>query len=148
MSKKKIQKRETQASENSCPACGLVLRESTGKLDFPINGEDISVSNMSFLKCQKCHEIVLRLDESKKLREQAIDFYRKKHNLLSGEEIRSLRERCRLTQGELARLLRLGVNTLSRWESGRNVQTSAMDVLLRLIRDVPGTLKYLQDLAA
>jgi DNA-binding transcriptional regulator YiaG len=38
----------------------------------------------------------------------------------------------------------LGANTLSRWESGRNVQTEAMDTLLRPIRDVPGSIEYLR----
>jgi len=42
----------------------------------------------------------------------------------------------------------LGANTVSRWESGRNVQSAAMDMLLRLIRDVPGSIPYLRDRAA
>ncbi len=42
----------------------------------------------------------------------------------------------------------LGANTVSRWESGRNVQTAAMDMLLRLIRDLPGSIDYLRDHAA
>jgi hypothetical protein len=32
--------------------------------------------------------------------------------------------------------------------SGRNVQTAAMDILLRLIRDLPGRIDYLRDHAA
>jgi hypothetical protein len=35
-----------------------------------------------------------------------------------------------------------------RWESGKNVQTATMDMLLRLIRDLPGSLDYLRDHAA
>ena len=56
----------------------------------------------------------------------------------------ALRERFGLTQADLARVLRLGANTVSRWESGRNVQTAAMDLLLRLIRDLPGSLEYVR----
>jgi DNA-binding transcriptional regulator YiaG len=48
----------------------------------------------------------------------------------------------------MAKLLHLGGNTISRWEAGRNVQTAAMDMLLRLIRDVPGSLSYLREHAA
>jgi hypothetical protein len=33
-------------------------------------------------------------------------------------------------------------------ESGRNVQTEAMEMLLRLIRDLPGSLDYLRQHAA
>jgi DNA-binding transcriptional regulator YiaG len=63
-------------------------------------------------------------------------------------DIRAIWKRFGLTQRDLARLLRLGSNTISRWEAGRNVQTEAMDVLLRLLRDVPGSLDYLRDHAA
>lgn len=85
----------------------------------------------------------MRLDQARRLREQAFAIYRKKHSLLSPEGIRALRERFGLTQGALGKLLRLGSSTVSRWESGRNVQTAAMDMLLRLIRDVPG-IDYLR----
>ena len=77
-----------------------------------------------------------------------VSFYRKRHSLLSTGEIRAIRERFSLTQTDLARLLRLGANTVSRWESGRNAQTAAMDILLRMIRDLPGSLAYLRSQAA
>ena len=100
------------------------------------------------LKCPNCGEIVLRFLEAKRLLEDASEIYRRKHGLLSAEEIRAIRQRFDLNQVDLARLLRLGANTVSRWESGRNVQTAAMDILLRLIRDLPGSLDYLRDHAA
>ena len=68
--------------------------------------------------------------------------------LLSADEIRTIRDQFNLTQTDLARLLRLGANTVSRWESGRNVQTAAMDILLRMIRDLPGSIEYLRQHAA
>ena len=99
-------------------------------------------------KCPKCREQVLTYTQARRFEEDAIALYRKKYGLLSGDQIRAIRERHNLTQVELARLLRLGPNTISRGESGRNVQTAALDVLLRLIRDLPGRLDYLRDHAA
>jgi putative zinc finger/helix-turn-helix YgiT family protein len=122
--------------------------EKRGTLRLPINGEEISVPSALHLSCRKCGEIVLRFQDAKRLHEDAIAIYRKRHGLLSADEIRAIRERYSLTQADLARLLRLGGNTVSRWESGRNVQTAAMDMLLRLIRDLPGSLDYLRDHAA
>ena len=92
--------------------------------------------------------MVLRFEDARRLSADAIAIYRRKHGLLSAEDIRAVRKRFGLTQRDLARLLRLGSNTISRWEAGRNVQTEAMDVLLRLLRDVPGSLDYLRDHAA
>jgi putative zinc finger/helix-turn-helix YgiT family protein len=122
--------------------------EKRGTLRLPVNGEEIAVPSAAHLFCRKCGEIVLRVQDAKRLGEDAIARYRTKHGLLSGHEIRSIREHFGLTQAELARLLRLGANTVSRWESGRNVQTGAMDILLRLIRDLPGSIEYLRDHAA
>jgi putative zinc finger/helix-turn-helix YgiT family protein len=135
-------------ADDACPNCGTSLVERRGRLRLPVNGEDISVPSARFLGCPKCGEIVLRFQDSKRLHEDAIAIYRKKHGLLSADEIRVIRERFALTQANLARLLRLGANTVSRWESGRNVQTAAMDMLLRLIRDLPGSIDYLRGHAA
>lgn len=122
--------------------------ERRGQLKLPLNGENVSVPSALHLNCPKCGEIVLRIEDSRRLQEDAIAIYRKKHGLLSASQIRAIRERFDLTQGEFARLLHLGANTISRWESGRNVQTEAMEMLLRLIRDLPGSLDYLRRHAA
>ena len=134
--------------DDACPSCGTEMKEGRATLPWRINGEEIAVPQVSHLRCPNCDEVVLRLDESRGLQRRAIALYREKYGLLSAEEIRALRERLGLTQAELAKLLRLGGNTISRWESGRNVQTASMDVLLRLIRDLPGSLEYLRNQAA
>ncbi|TMQ72415.1 MAG: helix-turn-helix domain-containing protein [Candidatus Eisenbacteria bacterium] len=134
--------------DDACPNCGSAMRERSATLRLPVNGEEIAVPDAAHLRCPKCHEIVLRMDQARKLRARALAAYRSRYELLSADEIRSIRERHHLTQVQLARLLRLGGNTISRWESGRNVQTAAMDVLLRLIRDIPESLRYLKKHAA
>jgi putative zinc finger/helix-turn-helix YgiT family protein len=130
---------------DACPVCGTLMRERRGKLSFPVNGDKVAVPDARHLRCPKDGEIVLRLDDARYLRERAQALYRERYKLLSSDEIRSVRERLGLTQGALAKLLRLGGNTISRWEAGRNVQTAAMDILMRLIRDLPGSVRYLRD---
>ena len=148
---KAMKKRTTSARvlpNDACPSCGTLMKEARGKLRLPVNGEDVAVPSAAHLKCPKCGEIVLRFQDAKRLHEDAIAIYRKDHGLLSADEIRAVRERFSITQAELARLLHLGANTVSRWESGRNVQTAAMDILLRMIRDLPGSVEYLRRHAA
>lgn len=134
--------------DDACPECGTQMREKRGKLKLPVNGEEVTVPEAMHLSCPKCHEVVLRSDDARRLRQRALEIYRGKYGLLSADEIRSIRDRFGLTQAELARLLRLGGNTISRWEAGRNVQAAAMDMLLRMIRDLPGSLAYLRKHAA
>jgi putative zinc finger/helix-turn-helix YgiT family protein len=124
------------------------MKETHGRLEAPVNGEPIAVPSARHLRCPKCNDVVLRFQDAKRLQEDAIGRYRKQHGLLSADEIRAIRDRFELTQVELAGLLHLGANTVSRWESGRNVQTGAMDMLLRIIRDLPGSIEYLRAHAA
>ena len=145
---KAVARRRRALPDDACPTCGAMMVERRSTLRLPVNGEEIAVPSAAHLRCPECHEVVLRLKDSKRLGEDAIAIYRKKHNLLSAEEIRAIRDHFALTQAQLARLLRLGANTVSRWESGRNVQTGALDVLLRLIRDVPGSIEFLRNHAA
>ena len=141
-------KRGRLVPDNACPECGTPMREKEASLKFPVNGEEIAVPDSPHLSCPKCREAVLQFDDARKLRQRALEIYRRKYGLLSADAIRSIRERFGLTQAELARLLRFGANTISRWEAARNVQTASMDMLLRMIRDVPGTLDYLRRCAA
>jgi putative zinc finger/helix-turn-helix YgiT family protein len=134
--------------DDACPRCGTTMIERRSALKTTVNGEEVSVASASHLRCPKCDEVVLRFSDARRLQEDAISVYRKKRGLSSADEIRALRDRFGLTQGELARLLHLGANTISRWESGRNVQTEAMEMLLRLLRDLPGSLDYLRQHAA
>jgi putative zinc finger/helix-turn-helix YgiT family protein len=149
-SKKRIAPRPQQPalSDDACPRCATTMVERRSALKVPVNGAEVSVPSTLHLRCPKCDEVVLRFSDARRLHEDAIAIHRKKHGLLSADEIRAIREHFGLTQSELARLLHLGANTISRWESGRNVQTEAMEMLLRLLRDLPGSFDYLRQHAA
>lgn len=79
------------------------MAEKRGKLRLPVNGEEVAVPSALHLSCPKCHEIVLRYQDARRLSEDAIAIYRRKHGLLSASEIRAIRERFGLTQAEFAR---------------------------------------------
>ena len=141
-------RRRRPVTDDRCPGCGSPMREARGTLCLPVNGVQVAVPATPHLRCPTCDEVVLRWHEAGRLGAEAVAIYRRQHGLLAADEIRALRLRLGLTQHELAGLLKLGSNTVSRWESGRNAQTSAMDLLLRLLRDLPGCLDYLRARAA
>lgn len=134
--------------DDACPRCGALMQAEVGPVPTIVQGEDVVVPGVSHLRCPSCGEIVLLYEGAKDLQERGIALFRQSHGLLSADEIRTLRAQLGVSQGQLATLLRLGQNTVSRWESGRNVQSAAMDLLLKLLRDVPGTLDYLERHAA
>ena len=59
------------------------------------------------------------------------DAYRTKAGLLTGQEIRSLREDRGLTQRQLAEVMNIGIASIKRWETGM-IQTKSMDHALRM----------------
>ena len=52
---------------------------------------------------------------------------------LTPDEVRGVREKCRLSQAEFSKLTGLGEASLSRWETGAQIQNASSDRLLRLI---------------
>ncbi len=134
--------------DEACPACGTRMARSEAPLGHVVNGVRVTVSGLAHLRCPACGEGVLDYDESRELQRRAVECYRKDNDLLAAAEIRALRESLGLTRSQLARLLRLGPNTVSRWESGRNAQSASMDLLLRIVRDIPAALAYLRGVAA
>ena len=110
-----VRRRAQALADDACPACGTMMVERHGRLRLPVNGEEIAVPSARHLRCPECHEVVLRFEDARRLNEDAVAAYRRKHHLLSADEIRGLRERFDLKQADLAGLLRLGANTISRW---------------------------------
>ena len=72
------------------------------------------------------------------------DALRAKAMLLTPEEIRRGREALGLTQKQMAQYLQVGESTLSRWETGGQIQQRSLDRLMRLYFHVPEARRYLE----
>ena len=97
---------------------------------YPVKGEDVTVK--AFVSyCKECGEELWNeeLDEGNLLR--AYDEYRKRHNLLSPAEIKSIREKYNISQVNFARVLGLGDKTVTRYENG-NIPDKAQNNLILL----------------
>ncbi|MFA6959390.1 MAG: helix-turn-helix domain-containing protein [Opitutaceae bacterium] len=54
--------------------------------------------------------------------------------LLTADEIRTLRERLKLTQAHMAELLKIGAKTWTRWETGKQRPSQSLNLLLRALQ--------------
>src|SRR5262249_23948285 len=68
---------------------------------------------------------------------------RSQERLLASEQVRLIREKQKLTQAEMERLLGIGPKTYIRWERGTVFQNRTADALLRVIDAVPGAVEFL-----
>ena len=128
-----------------CPNCRnktlaeVVLAGYVTELDhdgrtYPLHMHDVPV-----LKCSQCGSQALTHAAS----DMATQALREAAGLLTPEAIRAGRTRLRLTQKELAKHLDLAESTLSRWETGAQIQQRCMDTLLRLFFDLPEVRQHL-----
>lgn len=89
----------------------------------------LGISNLEVHECAACHNQTLP-DSARKM---VWDALRAKAGLLSPPEIREKRQALGLTQEQLADYVRVGKETVSRWETGGQIQQRAMDLLLRVL---------------
>ncbi len=116
--------RERSVSPTTLPTYSAELEHDGRKYS-------VTVNDFRVLQCQRCGAIVLD-DSANETLSRAL---RREAGLLGPEEIHANREKHRLTQKQLASYLRISESTLSRWETGAQIQQRAMDALLRVFFD-------------
>jgi len=81
--------------------------------------------------CPECGMEAGTVNSAGAIQQELADAFRKRTGLLTGDEIKSLRKKRGLTQRDLAGLLKIGVASIKRWETGL-IQSKSMDHALRL----------------
>lgn len=127
-----------------CRSCGEKAL-SPVTIYYPVSLEHdgrsytFSVANLQVLKCAACQEQVLPDESLTRIYAQL----RTEAGLLSPTEIREKRKQLGLTQEDLANQLGVAKETISRWETGGQIQQRGYDKLLRVYFDVPAVREYL-----
>lgn len=119
-------------SHNVCPICGEGhLEPCIGKNAVEYKGKSVELDTQ-YSVCDVCGSeqadaVQLRTNK------RAMTAFRKQVNgLLSGAEVRNLRERLRISQAEAANIFGGGPVAFSKYESDDVAQSEPMDKLLRL----------------
>jgi putative zinc finger/helix-turn-helix YgiT family protein len=116
-----------------CPECGAVAvypETINYKTGFKYEGHlhEFEAANVTLNKCRECGGVILpntALDE-------IAEAFRSHAGLLRAEEIRENLQRLGLAQKEFAALLGVAPETVSRWLGNVQIQTRALDKLMRL----------------
>lgn len=109
---------------------------------YNVKGEAITFdTEVAF--CKECSQKVFNQELDNKTLNTAYSIYRKNHNLLTPAEIINIREKYRLSQRALARLLEWGEITIHRYETGA-IQDAVHNEVLMLI-DNPKNMKTMVD---
>lgn len=135
--------RDSEEGNVYCPQCDLDCHSQVKEMTevYSVRGEDISV-NATVRICDKCNNPVFDEVLDSQIIEQAYEIYRGKHDYMSAEEIREVRERYGLSQRGMAHLLSWSPATVARYETGALPDPSHM-ATLRIMRNNP---EYIKDL--
>ena len=112
------------------------------RLDHDGRTYEIEIADYHVFRCSRCGAVQLD-DEAE---ERLTGALRAAAGLLEPSVIRARREALGLTQRELAGLLLIAESTLSRWETGAQIQQRVMDRLLRAFFELEPLREYLKSL--
>lgn len=118
-----------------CVSCDeevdYIIKEETKKVT--VKGREFEVT-LKRTYCAKCGEPV-SVDKIAKQNDLIVfDEYRRLENLLTSEQIKTIRTKRGLSQVALARLIDCGEKNIARYETG-TIQDRAFDLLIRLVDD-------------
>jgi putative zinc finger/helix-turn-helix YgiT family protein len=124
----------------NCPLCDKMheVEERTRLATIALKGDKVTYEER-FYFCANADDDENEFETGLMTNENLLNArnaYRIKHGLLTSNEIVDIRESYGLSQVDLARLLRWGEATISRYES-KAIQDEAYDTMLRLIKDNP-----------
>ena len=105
----------------------------------------ISIKNAEMYECSACGERFLTPEQARAISIATKNQVRQAQGLLSAEAIVEIRHRLGLSQTDLEKLFGLGPKVVTRWETGRVVQSKAADVALRLLDMAPENVRKLRD---
>lgn len=115
--------------------CGQCRKKEVSRVTLPYSTDveyegrsyTVTIPDLELLRCGNCGNMLLDAAANKRITEA----FRQEVGLLRPDEIRRHREALSLTQRELAVHLRIAEATLSRWETGGQIQQRGYDLLLR-----------------
>jgi putative zinc finger/helix-turn-helix YgiT family protein len=129
--------------------CGKCRQHAVERQTLPYSTEvqydgrlyTVDVPEFRVPRCQNCGAMVLDDDAN----DQITEALRHQLGLLSPQQIRSNHEALGMRQRDLANLLGVGESTVSRWETGSQIQQKSLDKLMRLYFAIPEVRRALAD---
>ena len=130
-----------------CTACnkGLLENITSDYVTYVKDGSDkikVIVKNLKHEKCPVCNEEYL---DSKALDRVQEEKYRAL-NLLTPDQLKTLRKNLNLTQTDMAGLLGVGEKSYFRWENGLSIQSRSIDKYIKLVYENPANVRHLKEL--
>lgn len=129
----------------TCTECGSgTLYPATWESDFRHGDVMLHVTDLECYRCDTCGADPVFTDQIRRNQLKIADAKRVHDGLLTGAQIRAVRERLGLSQSQASEIFGGGANAFSKYERGDVMQSVAMDRLLKVADFVPGVMDFLR----
>jgi HTH-type transcriptional regulator / antitoxin MqsA len=129
----------------TCPSCeAKTLRPVSHSLTVEHQGKEVRVDGLEGCLCTTCGADPVLMPQIRANQIRIADAKRASAGLLSGAQIKSIRDKLRLSQSEAAEIFGGGANAFSKYERGEVVQGASIDKLLRAAREFPRLIDFLK----
>lgn len=121
-------------TRTKCPNCGGEGRTVYG--NWPLDDWGVRgyvLLGVKIMQCDQCKAGMPILKKINRILRAITEAIIRKPYRLTGQEVRFLRKRLRLTQDELAREMHVDKTTMSKWENDEDPVGLQSDLLLRLL---------------
>jgi HTH-type transcriptional regulator / antitoxin MqsA len=126
-----------------CPICGEGhLEHRVEKNTVEYNGQT-ALLDSQYSVCDYCGSEQASPIQTRNNKRAMIAFKKRVTGILTGAELKALRQRMGINQGEAAVIFGGGPVAFSKYESDDVMQSEAMDKLLRVADEFPDVLSYL-----
>lgn len=126
-----------------CPICEAgTLTPQIAENEVTYKGHTRSLPLLMSV-CQACGSEQASAQQTRDNKRTMLAFRKEVDGLLTGAELRALRDRLGISQAQAARLFGGGPVAFSKYENDDVAQSEAMDRLIRLAADVPQALRWL-----
>jgi HTH-type transcriptional regulator / antitoxin MqsA len=129
--------------KDSCRICGdgqLELRSEKNSVEY--NGISTEL-DLLYSVCDHCGSEQSSSQQLRNNKRAMVEFRKKSDELLTGKEIRAIREKLGLSQAQAALVFGGGPVAFSKYESDDVTQSEAMDKLIRLAAELSPAYEYL-----
>ncbi|MEQ2130104.1 type II toxin-antitoxin system MqsA family antitoxin [Caldanaerobacter subterraneus KAk] len=127
-----------------CPACGKEQETEVIEKEEISNVRGDEIKALAKIRiCSICGEELFDEELEEENIQRVYDIYRKKHGILSPEEIKGIRESYGLSQRAFAKLLGIGEASIARYETGALPEKSLSNMIM-LLKDPKNMEKLLE----
>ena len=130
---------------NTCPICGEgILYPQVGENTVDYKGQSAELE-LHFSLCDACGSEQSDAVQLRTNKRAIVAFKKQVDGLLTGAQVRAIRERLDINQARAARIFGGGPVAFSKYESDDVAQSEAMDKLLRLAVELPAAFNLLTE---